>query len=125
MLKVIIADDSDLMRERLTHMLSEHQGVEIIGQAQDGVSAIRSIQEHKPDVVILDIRMPKANGIDVLHDISKRKSAPLTIVFTNYPYPQYRKKCSELGADFFFDKTTEFEKLNKTFKKLICNPQSK
>ena len=124
-MKVFIADDSALMRERLTDMLSELQEIEIVGHAHDGETAIQSIRQQNPDVVILDIRMPKGNGIDVLQNISKHNSIPLIIVFTNYPYPQYRKKCTELGADFFFDKTTEFDKLNNTFKRLINNPSKR
>jgi len=55
----------------------------------------------------------------VLKTIKKGNSAPMTIILTNYPYDQYRKKCMEAGADFFFDKTTEFDRLTELFKKSI------
>ena len=100
-------------------MLSEIEGVEIIGVAQDGIEATDRILELKPDVLILDIRMPLRSGIDVLRDI--KKSAPTTkiIILTNYPYPQYRKRCMEEGAEFFFDKSTEFEKVPEVIRKLL------
>jgi DNA-binding NarL/FixJ family response regulator len=110
-LKVFIADDSELMRERLVAMLAELPGIEIVGQARDGLEAIDLIPKLQPDVVILDIRMPGRNGIDVLNEIKGHDPAPLVIMFTNYPYPQYRDKCLKAGADFFFDKATDFEKL--------------
>jgi len=69
--------------------------------------------------VILDIRMPGGSGIDVLEDIKKINAAPIVIILTNYPYPQYRKKCMAAGADYFFDKSSEFEKVTEVLKKLI------
>jgi DNA-binding response OmpR family regulator len=68
--------------------------------------------------VILDIRMPGGSGMDVLQAIKREKQAPMVIMLTNYPYPQYRKKCLGLGADYFFDKSTEFEKVTELFKQL-------
>ena len=65
-MKVLIAEDSEAVRERLAEMISEVPGVEISDQAKDGQEAIRLIEEMKPDAVALDIRMPKGRGIDVL-----------------------------------------------------------
>ena len=117
-MRLFIADDSEILRVRLVDMLSEIEGIEIIGQAQESLDAIESIQKLNPHVVILDIRMPRINGIKVLEAIKKDDHSPTVIIFTNYPYPQYRKKCMDLGADFFFDKSTEFEKLIDTVKYL-------
>jgi DNA-binding NarL/FixJ family response regulator len=118
-MKVFIVDDSALVRERIITMISEHPGIEIIGQAKNAQEGINSILKLKPDVVILDIRMPGGNGIEVLENIKKNSSAPTIIILTNYPYPQYRKKCMEAGADYFFDKSTEFNKIIEVIKKLI------
>ena len=117
-LRVFIVDDSAVIRERLETMLSELKGIEIIGQAKGSSEAEEAIPRVKPDVVILDIRMHGGNGIDVLKNIKKDKNPPLVMMLTNYPYPQYRKKCKDAGADFFFDKSTEFEKVTEVFKKL-------
>jgi DNA-binding NarL/FixJ family response regulator len=119
--KVFIVDDSAFIRERLRIMLLELKDIEVIGQANNPQEAIKAIPKLKPDVVILDIRMPGGNGIDVLKNIKKDRDSPLVIMFTNYPYPQYRKKCKDAGADFFFDKSTEFEKVTDVLKKLIKN----
>ncbi len=118
-MRLFIADDSEILRVRLVDMLSEIEGIEIIGQAQESLDAIESIQKLNPHVVILDIRMPQVNGIKVLEAIKKDDQSPTVIIFTNYPYPQYRKRCMDLGADFFFDKSTEFEKVIEVLKKLI------
>ncbi|MDH5466824.1 MAG: response regulator transcription factor [Candidatus Aminicenantes bacterium] len=117
-MKVLIVDDSRLLRERLVSMISELPEIDVIAQAGDAAGAKDSIQEFHPDVVILDIRLSEGNGIEVLQDIKKKRSAPVTIMFTNYPYPQYRKKCKEAGADFFFDKSTEFHKITGVLEKI-------
>jgi DNA-binding NarL/FixJ family response regulator len=120
-MRIFIADDSEMLRVRLVKMLSEIEGIEIIGQAQDSLGAIESIQNLNPHVVILDIRMPQGNGIEVLEAIKKNNQPPKVIIFTNYPYPQYRKRYMDAGADFFFNKSTEFEKLVDTVKYLVHN----
>ena len=117
-LRVFIVDDSAVIRERLETMLSELKGIEIIGQAKSSTEAEEAIPKLKPDVVILDIRMHGGNGIEVLKNIKKDKNPPLVMMLTNYPYPQYRKKCKDAGADFFFDKSTEFDEIFEILKKL-------
>jgi len=116
-MKVLIADDSELMRKRLIKLISGLKGIDVI-EAEDCGETIKIIRELNPDVVILDIRMPGGSGINILHQIKKKKTGPTVIIFTNYPYPEYRKKCMELGADFFFDKSTEFNKISEVLKQL-------
>ena len=117
-MKVLIVDDSAIMGERLKAVLSEITEPENISQAKDSLEAIRTFEKLNPEVVILDIQMPGGSGIDVLQEIKKGAPSPLVIVLTNYPYPQYRRKCIEAGADFFFDKSTEFDKVYETLEKL-------
>jgi len=119
-MKVIIADDSKIMREHLTGMLSNYKEIEIIGEAQDSIQAISTIRRLKPDVVILDIRLPgHGNGIDVLQSVKQEKPSPIVIMFTNYPFPQYRKKCMEAGAEYFFDKSSESHEMIRTLEELL------
>ena len=120
-MKILIVDDSAIMRERLKVMLSDITELENISQAEDVPEAISSFQKLDPEVVILDIRMPGGSGIDVLREIKKGNQPPLVIVLTNYPYPQYRRKYIEAGADFFFNKSTEFEKVTEVLKQLKQN----
>ena len=88
-MKVFIADDSAEVRERIVDMISEAESIEIVGQAESVPDAIGAIRQLKPDVVILDIRMPGGCGIDVLKTIEKNGGIPVVIMLTNYPYPQY------------------------------------
>jgi DNA-binding NarL/FixJ family response regulator len=118
-IKVLIVDDSDIMRERLVTIISEIEGVKVIGQAQNADEAMELVEKLEPDAVILDIRMTGESGISVLQKIKTKKPAPIVIVFTNYPYPQYRQICLKLGADFFLDKSSEFHKLPEILKELV------
>jgi DNA-binding NarL/FixJ family response regulator len=117
-MRVLIVDDSKIVCNGLQQMLIDIANVEIVGQAHNAQDAITSISESNPDVVILDVRMPGLSGIDVLKDIRAKKLPSRVIMLTNYPYPQYRKKCEELGADYFFDKVTEIEEIPKVIEKL-------
>ena len=117
-IKVFVADDSIVLRERVLGMLSGIPGVEVLGCAEDGLHAINSIRQLKPDAVVLDIQMPRGTGLDVLKNVKHGGNGPTVIVFTNFPYAQYRKRALEYGADFFFDKSTEFEKLRELFGQL-------
>ena len=118
-MNVFIADNSKVIQERLIDILSEFKEIKIIGQSQNITEAVESIQRLKPDIVIMDVHMPKGSGIEALQTIKKRNLASIVIMFTYDYYSQYRKRCMEAGADFFFDKSNEFEEIGKLFKKLI------
>jgi DNA-binding NarL/FixJ family response regulator len=122
--KVVIIDDSAAVRERLVIMISDLPGLEVSGQAEDVQEGIRLIRELKPDVVLLDIRMREGSGFNVLKYIRNGiQPKPLVVVITNYPYPQYQKKCLENGADYFLDKSSEFEKIVGILQTLIKSDQ--
>ena len=91
----------------------------MVGESGQVQEATNAILEQKPDVVLLDIHLFNGNGIDVLQRLKKEKPAPAVIILTNYPYPQYRQKCLEAGADFFFVKSTEFDQVVPALKQLI------
>ena len=115
-IKVFIADDSLVVREHLVTMLDELPRIVTVGQAETVAKAINGILELRPDVVILDIRMPGGSGVDVLQTIKQDETAaPIVIILTNYPYSGYRQKCLQAGADFFLDKSTEFDQIPKLF----------
>ncbi len=110
-MRVFIADDSSAVVERLTDLLEEVPGAQLVGQAGDVPEAIRSIQKTNPDAVILDLQMPGGNGLDVLRAIRVDHPYLLVLICTNYPNSEYRKECLSAGANFFLDKSSEFEKI--------------
>jgi DNA-binding NarL/FixJ family response regulator len=108
-MKIVIADDSSLLRERIKSLLNDINDVFVVGEAENGLEALRLIREKEPDLAILDIRMPEMNGIEVLKKIRELKIKVKVCILTNYPYPQYKRKCFEAGSDYFLSKTEEFE----------------
>lgn len=108
-MKVFVVDDSALLREQVIGLLSELVGIEIVGQAHYALEACHAVSELKPDVVILDIHLIEGSGIDVLSRIKRLDPAPIVIMLTNSTTPPYRRKCMSAGADFFLDKSSEFE----------------
>ena len=118
MLRILIADDSALVRERLVELVSVVGGVKVVGQTEDARGTIRAIQRLKPDVAILDVRF-EGNGLRVLETVKAGESPPVVIMLTAFPYPQYRQKCLEAGAAYFLDKATEFDQIAKVLEGLV------
>lgn len=116
--KVVVADDSALIRRRTIALLNEVADIEVIGEAEDGLDAMALIGEMKPDVLILDIQMPGLSGLEVLRRIQKRPAPPKVIMVTNYAFPQYREKCLQAGASYFFDKSTEFDQIAEAVRRV-------
>src|SRR5262245_26970128 len=108
--RVLIVDDSARLREGLTSLCSLQSKLEVVGTAGDGVEALEAIRNLKPDVVSLDVRMPRMSGIDVLRAIRRDRLSCTLIVLSGMADKIFRKKCLELGAKYVFDKSTELEK---------------
>jgi YesN/AraC family two-component response regulator len=108
--RVLIVDDSARLREGLTSLCSLQSELEVVGTAGDGVEALEAIRNLKPDVVSLDIRMPRMSGIEVLRAIRRDRLSCTPIVLSAMADKIFRKKCLKLGAKYVFDKGTELEK---------------
>lgn len=123
--RVLLVDDSLIIRERLTAMLSALDNVQIIGGAESPHDAIDQIASLKPDVVILDLQLVGGSGLEVLENLKLHSSPPRIIVLTNFPFPEYRQKCLEAGADYFLDKATAFAELPDVFARLMPRKRKK
>ena len=117
MKRVYIVDDSVKLRKRLYELLSDVDNVQVIGQAGNADDALGEVRALKPDTVLLDIRLPGKNGIQLLGKIKKLQPEITVIMMTNYDYPQYRHNSIRAGADHFFNKTREFESIIQVLKR--------
>jgi two-component system response regulator YesN len=111
-MKLVIADDSPMMRERIKNMVMGFDHVTIVGEAGNGIIALEMIGEFDPDLIILDLHMPLMGGMEVLRKIKDAMLKTKVCILTNYTYPQYKQKCLAFGADYFLNKNEDFEKLN-------------
>jgi len=104
-LKIVIADDSELVRDQLRETFLPEAGLSVVGTAANGIEAIRVIRELRPDVVVLDISMPQMSGIEVLKEIRKDDHATIIIMFTSHNSAVLSNFCRKIGANYFLTKT--------------------
>ncbi|CAN7613930.1 response regulator transcription factor [Trinickia sp. LjRoot230] len=118
-LKVFVVEDSLLVRERLAARIEPPVGrARVVGEAEDVETALRGIAASDPEVVIIDLRLTDSHGIDLLHALRSRTDSIVTIVLTNYSTHVFREASFIAGADYFFDKTTEFDLAMDTIERL-------
>lgn len=115
---VFIVEDSRVVASRLKELLGSIEGVRVIGDSGSADSAINQIETSQPDAVILDLHLHEGSGFDVLRSIQEIENPPVVIVLTNYPLPQYRELSFSSGADYFFDKSTQFERVVEVVRSL-------
>jgi two-component system, OmpR family, response regulator len=115
-IKILIVEDNELIKNRLVSALSGQRKFEILSTKDNSIEAVDLFFEIKPDIVILDLMLKSGSGFEVLENIRHRSKSKIVIVFTNFSYPFIKQSCIETGADFFFDKSFDFDKLIK-----ICN----
>ena len=120
-MRILIADDSSLFRERIKDLFKSLNNVEIIGEASDGNEAIQFIEDNSPDLVLLDIRMPGLNGIEVLRNTRKKGNKIVICMLTNFPYKQYKERCISEGANYFFDKNLDINLLLEVISSIAKN----
>jgi DNA-binding NarL/FixJ family response regulator len=108
---VFVVEDSAVMRQRLLVALEAVPGTRVVGWADSAEEAIAGIERLRPHLVVLDLRLAHGTGLTVLEAIKRLMPAPTVAVLTNYPQMQYRRRCDELGADFFLDKAAGFDPL--------------
>lgn len=117
-MRVYVVEDSLIVRERLLEMLAEIEEVDVVGTADNAADAVKGILHLMPDAAILDIKLRNGSGIAVLEQIHRQAPAVATIMLTNYASAEHRQRCLNAGADYFFDKTEEFERVKGALKDL-------
>jgi DNA-binding NarL/FixJ family response regulator len=106
MLSVLLVDDDPLVRAGLKTILSAADDLRVVGEAGDGAEAIAAVAEHRPDVVLMDVRMPGLNGIDATTRITVLRNPPQVIVLTTFHLDEYVFGALRAGASGFLLKDT-------------------
>src|SRR5258708_38932325 len=107
-MRVLVVDDSSEVRGRVVSLLQELEPVETVMEASSVAEAQRLLLKSKADVVVVDMRLPDGDGLEVLRAAKRLRPEPAVVVLTNYPYDELRVACLAAGADPFLDKGTEF-----------------
>lgn len=111
MTTVLIADDEDLMRAGLTELLSSDPTIEVVGDASTGREAIRHAEELRPEVVLMDVRMPDLDGIAATTELTRATPSSKVLILTTFEDEDYIFRSLRAGASGFLLKRTRPEEL--------------
>jgi DNA-binding NarL/FixJ family response regulator len=117
-MKVFLVEDSAALCERLIEIIEAEGEHAVVGKAANYDDAVHGITATRPDVGIFDIKLERGNGIDALAEAKKRVPELVGIVMSNYASPQHVKASADAGAQFFLDKSADFERINEILSSL-------
>ena len=112
-IKIMIADDHSMIREGLKNLLELDGDIQVIAEAVDGEDCLNKLQVVKPDVLLLDINMPKKNGLEVLKSLKSKKSKLKVLVLTVHNEIEYLMKAVDIGVNGYVLKDSESAELKK------------
>lgn len=112
-MKVIICDDQALIRDSLGMLLNLERNIEVIGTAEDGAEAVEMVEEHRPDLVLMDLKMPGMNGIEATRRIRAQYPEVRVLVLTTYDDDEWVFDAIRAGASGYLLKDTPREEVIK------------
>lgn len=120
-IRVLIADDHPVVREGLAAILRSERDIQVIGEATDGVDACALYDQHLPDVVMLDLRMPRKDGLQVVTELmSSRRPKPRIIVMTTYETEEDVRRALQAGAKSYLVKGALPEQILETVRRVAA-----
>ena len=117
--RIIIAEDHTILREGLRSLLSSDPDLEIVGEAQDGQEAIRCVEKLRPNLVLMDLSMPRMNGLDAIKEIKKRSTDTKILVLTVHKNEEYIVATLQAGADGYALKDSTHAELGIAIKNVL------
>lgn len=116
MIRILLADDQTMIQKTLKLSLEPESDFQIVGSAEDGLTTLRQIEKLKPDIVLIDIEMPRINGLAATQIIHQRFSETKVLVLSSYDNEKYVKNALQSGAQGYLLKTTPAEELAKAIR---------
>jgi DNA-binding NarL/FixJ family response regulator len=110
-IKVLVVDDQGLVRAGFVKLLGAESDVTVVAEAGDGAEAVEAVLRTKPDVVLMDIRMPRMDGIEATRRIRERDNAPRVVILTTFDLDEYVYDALKAGASGFLLKDAPAQQL--------------
>ena len=117
-IRIVVADDETLLRDALEAILSLQADIDVVAVAASGTEAIARIERHRPDVAVLDLLMPGADGIEVAEAVAGLSPGTRCLILTSYARPGYLKRALAAGVRGFVPKTTPAATLTEVIRRL-------
>lgn len=117
--KVMISDDHVLIREGIRQLLEFDGSIKVVEEAADGIECLEKLETAKPDVLLLDINMPKKNGLEVLDEIRKNNIDIKVMILTVHNEVEYLLKAVDIGVEGYILKDSESAELKKAIKHVV------
>ncbi|MBL7175629.1 MAG: response regulator transcription factor [Desulfobacteraceae bacterium] len=117
--RIVIAEDHTILREGLKSLLRADPDFDVVGEAEDGRDAIRCVQTHSPDLVLMDLSMPRMNGLDAIKEIKKQNPEAKIIVLTVHKTEEYVLTTLQAGADGYVLKDATHSELLMAIKNVL------
>ena len=112
-IKVILVDDHVMIREGIKQLLEFDQKIEVVAQANDGIECLEQLEKVEADILLLDINMPKKNGLDTLSEIRRNKKKIKVLMLTVHEEVEYLVKATDIGVDGYILKDSGSAELKK------------
>lgn len=120
-INLFIVDDSQGLRKLIKEILDKESDFKILGEAEDGVEAVEKIRSTKPDLVLMDIWMPKMNGLAAARQLKKDLPELKILVLTIFDSPEYREAAKKSGVNGFLKKSSIIKELIPTIRKIMIS----
>ena len=120
MIKVLLVDDHDIVRTGIRMVLEKMSGIKIVGESQDGYDALEQVKNSKPDVVLLDVNMPRMSGLEATRKIIDQDPYVRIIILTIHADNPYPRQLLDAGAQGYLTKGCAAEELEAAIKKVYA-----
>lgn len=117
--KIVIAEDQTIVRQGLRSLLESEQNIEVVAEAGDGIETLKCVEQHSPDLVLLDLAMPRMSGLSAIRDIKERFKNTKILVLTFHSSEEYILEAFGSGADGYCLKNDTHTELLTAIKNLL------
>ncbi|MFD3262155.1 response regulator transcription factor [Paenibacillus lentus] len=120
MISIVIAEDQRMLRGALASLLGMEEDLKVVGQAEDGAEALALVERAQPDILLMDIEMPRQSGLDIAEILKQRSSPCRVIILTTFARPGYFERAVQAGVHGYLLKDEPSDKLAESIRRVMA-----